>query len=271
MTWHIFKGFMNARVVPSQKIAGYSKYLKAGQTLVLFILFIVVLFTFIGLGVDLGFAYLTRAKISKAVDAAALAGMRSINLGQAAATVIASNAFAANYGTSGRDAVPPTPSITFSTVNNNTVINVSAVGKINTFFVRVMPALGGGSWKTLSVGDSAQATRSTLIMSLVLDRSGSMQSNGGSTALPPAVTNFIARFDDTQDYAAAVSFSSAASVNVAMEQPFINDIENAALALNFGGYTCSDQGLTNALAQNNAVSVSASQEVVKVIVFFTDG
>src|SRR5579871_4542920 len=116
-----------------------------------------------------------------------------------------------------------------------------------------------------------RATRPQLIMSLVLDRSGSMQSNGGSTALPPAVTNFIARFDDTQDYAAAVSFSSAASVNVAMEQPFINDIENAALALNFGGYTCSDQGLTNALAQNNAVSVSASQEVVKVIVFFTDG
>src|ERR1700688_773700 len=31
-----------------------------------------------------------------------------------------------------------------------------------------------------------RANRSSLVMSLVLDRSGSMQANGGSTALPPA-------------------------------------------------------------------------------------
>jgi len=113
--------------------------------------------------------------------------------------------------------------------------------------------------------------RGSIVMSLVLDRSGSMLVNGGSVALPPAVTNFISLFDDKTDYAAMVSFSSAASVDVPMEQPFIKNIENAALALSFGGYTSSDQGLTNGLAQNNTVTAQPGQQLVKVIVFFTDG
>src|SRR5271169_6140178 len=68
-----------------------------------------------------------------------------------------------------------------------------------------------------------------------------------------------------------VSFSSAASVDVSMQRPFRTLIENAADALVFNGFTCSDQGLTNALAQNNSVAIPPGQNVVKVIVFFTDG
>jgi hypothetical protein len=116
-----------------------------------------------------------------------------------------------------------------------------------------------------------RAQRSTLVMTLVLDRSGSMQSNGGSTALPPAVTAFIQNFDDTNDIAAMVSFAGAASVDVPMQRPFKTQIENAANALVFNFNTCSDEGLTNALAQNNTVTNSPGQNVVKVIVFFTDG
>jgi hypothetical protein len=56
-----------------------------------------------------------------------------------------------------------------------------------------------------------------------------------------------------------------------MQHPFRTKIENAANALAFSGFTCSDQGLTNALAQNNAVVIPPGQNVVKVIVFFTDG
>jgi hypothetical protein len=111
--------------------------------------------------------------------------------------------------------------------------------------------------------------RPHIIMSLVLDRSASMLANGGSVALPPAVTNFISLFDNMTDYAAQISFSTAASVDVPVGQPFITSIQNAALALSFGGYTCSDQGLTNALDQNNALQPAGS--TVKVIVFFTDG
>jgi Flp pilus assembly protein TadG len=229
----------------------------------------VVLFAFVGLAVDLGFAYLTRAQLSKGVDAAALAGMRNVASSQA--SVIASNAFFANYGTSHRDVAPPAVTIAFNKVNGNTVVNVSATVSINTFFIRVLPAIGQGNWNTLTVGESAQATRTTLVMALVLDRSGSMLNNGGSTALPPAVTNFIAQFDDNTDYASQVSFSSAASVDVPMTQPFISKIQSAALALGFGGDTCSDEGLTNGMAQIEVETNVTAQSITRIMVFFTDG
>ncbi len=242
-----------------------------GQTLVLFLLMMVLLFVFVGMGIDLGFAYITKAELSKGVDSAALSGMRSISQGTAAASLIASNAFAANYGKSGRDVAPPALTINFGTVNGNTVLNVNATVAINTYFIRVMPALGLGNWNTLSVGESAQATRSTLVMALVLDRSGSMNGNGGWETLPPAVTNFIALFDDKTDYASQVSFSSCASVDVPMGQPFINNIQSAALALNFAGDTDSEGGLTNGLAQINLETNVTVQSIVRVMVFFTDG
>jgi hypothetical protein len=113
--------------------------------------------------------------------------------------------------------------------------------------------------------------RPSVIMSLVLDRSSDMLVYGETEILIPAVTNFISLFNNMTDYAAQVSFSSAASVDVPMEQPFITNIQNAALALDFGGYSCVDQGLTNALAQNNTVTTLPGQNVVKVIVLFTDG
>src|SRR5208282_751510 len=98
-----------------------------GQTLLMFVLFMLVLFAFVGLAVDLGFAYITRAKLSKAVDAAALTGIRNLSQGTAQASLVASNAFFANYGTSGRDVAPPSLTINFSTISGNTVLDVSAL------------------------------------------------------------------------------------------------------------------------------------------------
>lgn len=261
--------FLNLRNAADRRKPG-----EHGQTLVLFLLMMVILFVFVGMGIDLGFAYITKARLSKAVDSAALSGMRNINLGTLTASEIASNAFAANYGKSGRDVAPPSLTINFGTVNGSTVLNVGATVSINTYFIRVLPIMGVAgphAWNTLTVGETAQATRSTLIMALVLDRSGSMLNNGGSTALPPAVTNFIALFDDTTDYASQVSFASWASVDVPMTEPFITKIQNAALALSFGSDTCSDEGLTNGMAQIALETNVTAQSIVKIMVFFTDG
>jgi len=245
-----------------------------GQTLLLFLLFMIVLFTFLGLGIDLGFAYISRAKLSKAVDAACLTGMRSLSQGIPQATVVASNAFAANYGSSGRDVAPPNPTITFSSVNGNTVLDVTATVNINTFFLRALPALpfySGQSWKTLTVGSTAEATRANLIMALVLDDSGSMRNNGGSGALPGAVSSFISQFSPTIDQLAMVTFDSAGSVAVPMEYNFVTDINNAVNAMTFPSTTCSDQGLTNGFAQILNTPVTANENVIQVLVFFTDG
>ena len=242
-----------------------------GQTLLMFVLFMIVLIVFIGLGVDLGFAYITRARLSKAVDSACLTAVRNLLSGQTAAHDAATAAFFANYGTSGRDVVPPVCTVTFKSVNNNNVVDVQATDSINTYFIRVLP-----QWKTLAVGSSAEATRADVIMGLVLDRSGSMGSpvpvgSGGGVALPGAVISFINFFDDATDKASMSSFASTATTNVPMSQPFKSAVTSAANAMGFNGRTFSEGGLMIGFNQVNNTPVAAGETVVKVIVFFTDG
>ena len=238
------------------------------QIFLLFALSLPVLIAFLGLGVDLGFAFVTRANLSKAVDAAALAAMRNVSQGQSQATAIAQSAFNTNYGSGiGRDLSPPVLNIAITTdANNNTVINVSATTSINTFFLRVLSGL-----KTLKITSNAQATRPKLIMSLVLDKSGSMNNNGGAQALPPAVDNFLTYFDNNNDLIADISFSSISSVDVKMGTNFLNPITKAVNKMAFGGATYSQGGLLDGQSQINGVAVAAGANVVKVAVFFTDG
>jgi hypothetical protein len=110
-----------------------------------------------------------------------------------------------------------------------------------------------------------------LVMTLVLDRSGSMRGppgQGGGAYLAPAVTDFISHFDDNTDRAAMVSFATMPSVNVPMGHPFKSVITSAVNNLVYAGATFAQGGLTNALVQNNSVP---GGNVVKVVVFFTDG
>jgi Flp pilus assembly protein TadG len=238
---------------------------ESGQTLLMFVLFLVVLVLFVGLGIDLGFAYVTRANLSKAVDAACLMGIR--NISQENAEDIALSTFFANYGRPGRDAGDPNVQVKFDKDgHDNIILNVDAAATVNTFFIRLLP-----QWSTLPVQAHATATRNKLVISLVLDRSGSMNDNGGAAALPGAVSNFIDFFDDKNDQAATVSFAPAASTDVTMRHPFKTKIKDAANAMTFGGWTCSERGLTNGLAQNYTVNVRPGENVIKVIVFFTDG
>jgi Flp pilus assembly protein TadG len=124
-----------------------------GQVLPLFALLVLVIILFVGFGIDLGFAYVSKANLSKAVDAACLTGMRNLSQGQSQAAAIARSAFNLNYGLSGRDSRPPTITINFSTdANNNTLLNVNATATIKTFFIRILPM-----WKTMNVGANAQA------------------------------------------------------------------------------------------------------------------
>jgi len=132
--------------------------------------------------------------------------------------------------------------------------------------MRILP-----QFQTFSVSDSAQATRGKLVMSLILDRSGSMNGNGGAAALPPAVKSFVNYFDDADDEVAMVSFASNASVDVAIGYHFISPITSALSAMKFGGGTFGLGGITAAKAQNESVIAQHGQNVVKVAVYFTDG
>jgi Flp pilus assembly protein TadG len=252
---------------------------KSGQLLVVFALFLTVLLLFIGMGVDLGFAYIAKAQLSKAVDAAALAGMSNFYQGSATASNIAAGAFAANFAPGGNKPgyiqTMPVPQLTFSTdAFSNQTLTVSATAVMNTFFIGILP-----QWKTLTVADTGQATRAPVVMTLVLDRSGSMDPSGGSTEggayLPTAVINFINVFQDNVDQAAVVTFATTATNDVPIGSPFrakvasaVNRIASSNL---WAGGTFSYGGMTNALTIENSVVVPANQQVIKAVVFFTDG
>jgi Flp pilus assembly protein TadG len=256
-----------------------------GQILPMFALFTIVMLMFVALAIDLGYAYVTKANLSKAVDAAALRGMLNISKGTTAAGNIAASVFQANYQTSGRDSggTIPVPTITFTpnppVAGTLTKIDVTASTTINTFFARIL----GPSLQTVTVSNTAESTRANVMLAMVLDRSGSMNSNGGAQALPPAVQTFISYFSNTLDQAAVATFSTNATLNLAMEHNFTTDVTNVAnnLVGNFGGGTYTQGGLDNAANQlcgwavpgvypyGGACPVVAN--TTKVVVFFTDG
>lgn len=262
-----------------------------GQIFPMFALFLVVMMLFLAMAIDLGYAYVTKANLSKALDAAALRGMLSISQGTTQAAAIAQSVFAANYQTSGRDSGTVTPTVTFTpnppVAGQLTTINVSASTSINTFFARILPNLS-----TLTVGDTAQSTRANVMLSLVLDVSGSMNDNGGAQALPPAVQDFISYFSNTLDQASVSTFSDFASpvpnatglaLDLNMEHNFTSDVTNLTNSMsgNFGGGTYSQGGLDRAAFQlcgwavpgvyPYAATCPVVTNTTKVVVFFTDG
>ena len=110
-----------------------------------------------------------------------------------------------------------------------------------------------------------------IVMTLALDKSGSMVFTGGAGRLPEAVSSFISFFDDNKDRVALVTFASTTNLNVSMRQPFKSAITNAVNSLTFSGFTYTDGALQLAQIQNQSVSVPAGQNAVKAVIFFTDG
>jgi Flp pilus assembly protein TadG len=240
-----------------------------GQILIIFALALPLLVLFTAAAVDMGLIYVTKAKLSKAVDAACLTGVKNLSQGQTIANTLATDMFNANFG-----ANPPTPAFTWQlgTATQPTSLQVKATATVNTYFMKYLP-----KFATWSLSDTATATRSNLVMSLILDRSGSMNSNGGGTALKVAVPNFVADFINGTDHIAMVSFATYSSVDVALTNQFLTPIKSAVNNLNFTGGTFGTGGTyvaTNGppltLADNQNNSVSYVQET-KVVVYFTDG
>ena len=237
-----------------------------GQIMVLFILLLPLVLLFAGFGIDFGFGFLTKTKLAKASDATALAVMRNLGLGQSTATAIGQSVFAMNYNANwSLNASAPNVSITYSSdAYGDPIVNISTTAKIHTFFI----SLAG--YKTLTVSSSSQATRPPVILSLVLDKSGSMKLNGGSTALSPSVQDFLGYFLEGTDRLGEISFSSISTQDVAITKNFHSPIQNSLKNMAFGGATYAQGGLLDAQSQVTGVS-SPPPNAVKVVVFFTDG
>jgi Flp pilus assembly protein TadG len=240
-----------------------------GQIIIMITLVIPALILFAGLAIDFGVAYTDKTALSRAVDAAALEGMRNLSQGTTIAQELATDTFNVNVQALGTYATPPT--FTF-------VENVDQYGN------QTVTITGTAYWQPLllslfltspvALTASSTVSRAPLYMSLVLDQSYSMTQNGGSSALPSAVTNFIDQFDDSADHVAVVSFATIPTIGVTMSSspPFKTNVTNYVNKMTFtttNAYTFAQTGLDNGLSQINSVSLPSNAQ--KVIVFFTDG
>jgi Flp pilus assembly protein TadG len=240
---------------------------ESGQLLILVALVLPVLILFAGFAIDFGFGFLTRAELAKASDATALTIMHNLGQGQAVASQRGQDVFALNYNAnSSLNASAPTLTTSYSIdpTTNEPVVNVVATATIKTFFIRL------AGFSTLSVSNFSQATRPPVLISLVLDKSGSMKFNGGQGALPPSVISFLGYFMQGADRIGVVSFSSIANPDVPITTNFQTPITNFVTSMPFGGATFAQAGLQYGENEVTGV-VNPPPHAVPVVVFFTDG
>ncbi len=245
-----------------------------GQVLVFVALAIIVLLGITGLAIDGGIAYGVRAKLSSAVDAAALAAANATgdsSGGYAAAITAGTARFKANYPagylkstvTSG-----PAISVAANTPKAGYItVNVTASATAPTYFMQVL------GLNKVNASSTAQAVKSDLDMVFVIDNTGSLDRGGGNNSdLKAAAVSFINRFNPATDRVGLIKFAYGATVVVPIKTSGRgfdkNSIVNAINAMSFTGDTDFDEAFWDARAQLDSIPLPSSH---RVIVFFSDG
>ena len=147
---------------------------------------ILVLAAAAGFAFDTGRGYMVKARLSQAVDAAALAGGRSITPGGGGGYAAQIDKyFKANFPDGYMGATVDGPIIGVS--GGNTTITVSATADIPPTLMKALSA------DSIRVSARAQVTRAIrgLEVALVLDNSGSMGKDGKMAALKAAANTFL--------------------------------------------------------------------------------
>lgn len=262
-----------------------------GMTLLFASLAMVFTMSMVGLSVDAGSVYVIKSSLSAAADAAALAAGRSVVLGndintaQAAATASANRFFSANFpngfmnvDTTGASLNPTFTMSTDSSGNPTGILSVNITVEVNapTYFMRIL------SSPTMKIKAVGTTTRKSLVMMLILDRSGSMSTRQTSVGTIPTLpgstgceamvygaTQFIDMFSP-YDMAGLVSFAATPSLDYALQSNFksSNGIKQSIANIQCSGSTNTTGALWLAnqqlLAKNLPLAVNA-------IVFFSDG
>jgi Flp pilus assembly protein TadG len=245
---------------------------QSAQVLPMTALLLVLLVAAVGMALDSGRAYLVRARLAAAVDAAGLAAARAVTRGEdadsrnASAVAAARRAFRANYpdGYLGSTPLLRTPQLSFE--QGRVVVDASASASLPLGLTAVMGFTG------MDVGASAQAMRRDLDLALVLDVSTSLVPV--AQQVRDAALLFLERFSPDTDRVALVRFAYGAVVDMpirAEQRGFDRPAMRRQLAAaQFSGYTNSAEGLWQGHAQLNSV-LASQRSSLRVMVFFSDG
>jgi len=231
----------------------------------------------VGLAVDVGTIYMIKARMSSAVDAAALAAGRSVNLAttlstaQSNAVTTADNFFAANFpngyfNTVGTPTV--TPTLTQETDGNgnpNGVLDIAVNASVTapTYFMNIFNV------HNITVAATGTASRRGLVLMLVLDTSSSMNTATTPTACAAMVTaaqNFITLLSP-YDQVGLVTFGLTATMK---DSPTTSrtQVNNDIAAITCGSNTNTISALELAYEQIKLTNLPLA---LNSIVLFTDG
>nr|WP_315592520.1 vWA domain-containing protein [uncultured Cupriavidus sp.] len=226
----------------------------------------------VGLGIDGGMAYVTKARLNAAVDSAAVAAARAVTNGTtqaeqtAAARQAATDFFAANFPDGYLRGTPTLNTTNVSFDQGKVTISVSANA---TMPLSLMKVLG---FNNVAVAAASTAIRKDLDMIFVIDSSGSM-SPVWSTVRSNA-NSFLNQFSPSTDRVGLVHFSSGGVSDIAIrtssrgfDRP---TMQTTITSMSNGGNTNYAEGIWQARSQLNSIPTT-SRSSLRVIVFFSDG
>lgn len=255
----------------------YYPHSNKGQIAIIVAITLVVLIGMVGLAVDSGRGYGVKAKLSAAVDAAAIAAARGLTVGDddaeriANAQVAAQKFFNGNFPNNYLGSTPTSLSTTaVHKVDGYWQVNVTATANMPTTFMRVL------GQNELTLNAAGEVVRRDVDIVLVMDTSGSIGS--AMAGLKNCAKNsFVNKFIEGPggDRLGLVSFASGAVLDVPINKDVTRgfsktQMNNAIDAFTSSGWTGSAEGMRRALNEINAIPPSLRSSL-RVIVFFSDG
>jgi Flp pilus assembly protein TadG len=157
-----------------------------GVVMIVGVLSLAVVIPMVGLSVDVGYLYASKARLQASVDGASLAAARALNLGsstaaqadsakQNAVNWFYSNFPPGNWATTSTVMTTANVDVYDDMVNTNLRhVDVTASSRVPTYFMKWL------NFDSTQIGAKGFATRRDAVVMLVLDRSGSMCQPGGS-------------------------------------------------------------------------------------------
>src|SRR6267378_166060 len=188
-----------------------SRSRQKGITVILLSMMIgTVIVPMVGLAIDGSILFMIKAKLQAAVDAAALAGGRSLSVGlniatQTASCTAATQAYLnANFPNGWFGTTSPTVTVSIAqTAFKTRTVTVQASVQSPLYFMRMLGLTAS------TVGAQGQASRRDVNLILVLDRSGSMQVAGVCGTMANSAISFVDKFTEGRDQLGLITFMGA--------------------------------------------------------------